>query len=167
MDYIFLGTIVGVKGLDGTLKVAAAEDIIPKPLSIVKIGYSLNFSENFTLLDYKVNTSKYNYLRLKEVDSIEIGKKFIEKGIFVSEKDILNPIDKQDYDEELNFKVIDINSGKIVGIAIAIVPNPGNDLILVETSKGQFYLPFVDAFVKRFDREEKKIQIELIDGLLD
>lgn len=167
MNYIFLGTIVGLKGLDGTLKVASDEDIIPKPFSIVKIGYSLSFSEEFTLVNYKLNTSKYNYLKLKEIDNIETAKKFVEKGVFVSQDDILNDLNTQKYDEELNFKVIDVNSGCVIGNAVAIIPNPGNDLILVETSKGEFYVPFVDAIVKKFDRKQKTIHIELLEGLFE
>ncbi|MFN3270848.1 MAG: hypothetical protein ACK42G_09685, partial [Candidatus Kapaibacteriota bacterium] len=78
MELIFLGTIVGLKGLDGTLKVATDEDILPKQNAKVKVGYSVKYSQEFTILDYKITNSKYNYLKLVEINGIEEAKKLIE-----------------------------------------------------------------------------------------
>lgn len=167
MNYLFLGTIVGLKGLDGTLKLDANCEMLPKPLSNVKVGYSLRFSENFTLLEYKTGPSKYCYLKLKDVSTIEIAKKLIEKGVFVSQNDVARDDEDSLYEQALNYSVIDINTGNIIGEAISIIPNPGNDLILVKTGKGEFYLPYVDEIVKKFDRSENTIYVDLIDGFLE
>ncbi|MCX7908023.1 MAG: hypothetical protein N2560_00685 [Ignavibacteria bacterium] len=167
MSYIFVGTIVGLKGLNGTLKVAAENEVVLSSSLKVKVGYSLQYSEEFTVLEYKFGTSKYSYLRLVEIDNIISAKKLVEKGVFVNVLDVSNNFVTEDYSKDLNFDVYDVRSGKFLGKAISIIPNPGNDLILVVTENGEFFLPFVDAIVKKFDKMEKAIFIELIDGLLE
>lgn len=166
MELIFLGTIVGLKGLDGTLKVATDEDILPKQNAKVKVGYSVKYSQEFTILDYKITNSKYNYLKLVEINGIEEAKKLIEMGVYLSEDDIIVDNTKKDYPNELGYSVIDFKTGEEIGIAVEIVPNPGNDLILVKTESGEFFIPFVDVFVKSFDEKEKKILVELLDGMI-
>jgi ribosomal 30S subunit maturation factor RimM len=164
-DYLFVGTIVGLKGLDGTLKVASDDDFYIKSNAKVRVGYSLNFSEEFTLLSYKITSSKYNYIKLLEIDNIAKAKKLIEKGVFAFEQDTIRTKNEA-IENSIGYQVIDIITEKVIGTALEIVPNPGNDLILVSTEQGEFYLPFVDAFVKKFDNEGKCIYVELIDGMI-
>lgn len=166
MDYIFFGTIIGTKGLDGTLKVDQVEPLSIIPGVKIKIGYSLKFSQEFTVVEYKETSSKYNYLKLFEVNNFEDAKKLIEKGIFVKESDITEVRPKDKFESSMNYKVVDSNSGKVVGEAIDIIPNPGNDLLVISTTNGEFYIPFVKAFVKRIEHSSKIILIEQIDGLL-
>jgi len=44
---------------------------------------------------------------------------------------------------------------------------PANDVWLVETEKGELPLPYIKDVVKRVDIENKRIEINLIDGLTD
>lgn len=167
MGYLFLGTIVGLKGLDGTLKIATDSDISPKANSKVRIGYSLKYSQDFTVAQYRTTSSKYNYLKLKEIEDLEEAKKLIEMGVFVAENDVDVVSQLKEHPEALGFKVIDIKTGEQIGIALEIISNPGNDLILIQTQQGEFYLPFIDVFVKHFDDQNKRIFVELIDGIID
>ncbi|MGB9851511.1 MAG: ribosome maturation factor RimM [Candidatus Kapaibacteriota bacterium] len=167
MEYILLGTIVGLKGLDGTVKVAVEDNIIPKTNTKVKIGYSLKYSEEYTIDNYKITTSKYNYLKLKEVDNIDKAKRLIEKAIFIADNEFEISSNSKDYSLEMGYKVLDCKTGEPIGTAIEIIPNPGNDLILVETPNGEFFLPFIELFVKKIDHEKKTIFVELIDGLIE
>lgn len=166
MDYLYLGTIVGLKGLDGTLKVNSGDSLYINPGAKVKIGYSLKFSQEFTVAEYKETLSKYNYLKLLEANNIEKAKKLIEKGIFARECDVLQDSPEDKFESTINYKVVDIYTGKVIGKAIDIIPNPGNNLLVIASKNGEFFIPFVDVFIKEIEHSSKTIYIEQIDGLI-
>lgn len=167
MEFLFLGTIVGTKGLNGTLKVEPETNVSIKENAIVKIGFSLRYSEEYTIEKYKTTHSGYNYLKLVGINSIDEAKALIEKGVFVHEK-FVEDIEKDDLYQILSgYEVIDASSNSRVGTCIGKVENPGNDLILVKTPKGEFFIPLVEMFVKFIDNKGKKIFVNLISGLLE
>ena len=167
MEFIFLGTIVGTKGLNGTVKVEPETYVTIKENSIVKVGFSIRFSQDFTVEKYKTNQTNYHYLKLAEINSIDEAKGLIERGVFVH-RQFLEDIDKNELYQVLSgYDVVDLSSNSKVGICIGKIENPGNDLILVKTSKGEFFIPFVDIFIRSIDTKGKKIFVNLISGLLE
>lgn len=66
-----------------------------------------------------------------------------------------------------NFKVIDKTIGEI-GMITGFSSNVAQDLLIVTTaSKKQVEIPFVDQFVVEIDRDNKILQMDLPEGLLD
>jgi len=79
----------------------------------------------------------------------------------------------QDEDEGLflteieKFKVVDKMAGEI-GIITGFSSNTAQDLLVVTSPSGNvFEIPFVDAFIIEIDHENKTIQMDLPEGLLD
>ncbi len=79
----------------------------------------------------------------------------------------------QDKDEGLflaeieNFKVIDQTVGEI-GSITGFSSNTAQDILVVTSASGKiFEIPFVDAFILEIDHENKTIQMNLPEGLLD
>lgn len=79
----------------------------------------------------------------------------------------------QDEDEGLflteieKFKVVDKTAGEI-GIITGFSSNTAQDLLVVTSPSGNvFEIPFVDAFIVEIDHENKTIQMDLPEGLLD
>lgn len=79
----------------------------------------------------------------------------------------------QDEDEGMflteieKFKVIDKTAGE-VGIITGFSSNTAQDLLVVTSVSGQiFEIPFVGAFIVEIDHENKTIQMDLPEGLLD
>lgn len=65
------------------------------------------------------------------------------------------------------FKVIDKTAGE-VGIITGFSSNTAQDLLVVTSASGTvFEIPFVEAFIVEIDRENKTIQMDLPEGLLD
>lgn len=65
------------------------------------------------------------------------------------------------------FRVVDNTVGEI-GIITGFSSNTAQDLLVVTSSSGNvFEIPFVDAFVIKIDHENKTIQMDLPEGLLD
>ena len=67
--------------------------------------------------------------------------------------------------EIAGFSVFTADAGEL-GPIVAFSSNGAQDLLVVRTAKGQFQIPFVDAFVKRIDYEAKRIDMEIPAGLL-
>ena len=79
----------------------------------------------------------------------------------------------QDEDEGMflteieKFRVVDKTAGEI-GIITGFSSNTAQDLLVVTSPSGhEFEIPFVDAFIVEIDHENKTIQMDLPEGLLD
>lgn len=66
--------------------------------------------------------------------------------------------------EVLNFTVE--KNGEIVGKIVRFSTNGLQDLVILETEKGSFEIPFVDDFIEEILPEEKKVKMRFPDGLL-
>ena len=58
------------------------------------------------------------------------------------------------------------NNGVDVGRIKKFGSNTVQDLLVVQTPKGEFEIPFVDAFVKKINYVSRTVEVELPVGLL-
>ncbi|MES2769331.1 MAG: ribosome maturation factor RimM [Bdellovibrionota bacterium] len=63
------------------------------------------------------------------------------------------------------FKVYD--KGTLVGIIVGFSSNTIQDLLIVKTQSREVEIPFVKAFVVKMDAANKKIEMDLPEGLLE
>jgi 16S rRNA processing protein RimM len=165
-EWVLVGTIVGTKGLDGSLKVHSSIRIVEPTLCLV--GFSLNFANEYPVEKWEQSKARYSYVKLKGIDNIEEAKKLIEKGIFVKKSSIEAQIPENiTYNELYGFVVIDINNCSQVGTIVGVEENPGNNLLVIEKENDTIYIPFVEQFIHKIDRDKKTVFIKSIEGLLD
>jgi 16S rRNA processing protein RimM len=67
--------------------------------------------------------------------------------------------------EILNFKVFDGKNE--VGEIISFSSNGPQDLLVVKGEKHQSEIPFVEAFIKKIDYENRLIKMDLPEGLIN
>jgi 16S rRNA processing protein RimM len=67
--------------------------------------------------------------------------------------------------EILGFQVSTESQG-LIGPIVKFSSNVAQDLLVVQTAKGEFEIPFVDAFVKKLDHKNKTLHMDLPYGLL-
>ena len=72
------------------------------------------------------------------------------------------------YRDILGCTVIDNETGEVIG-EITDIQSPGaNDVWMVKEKSGQeYWIPYIDDVVKKVDIADKKIYVELIEGLRD
>jgi 16S rRNA processing protein RimM len=63
-------------------------------------------------------------------------------------------------------RVVDEN-GKNFGEVNEVINNPANDLLQVMKNGKEYLVPMVKEIVKKVDVENKRIVIEVLDGLFD
>ncbi len=167
-DWVLVGTIVGTKGLDGSLKVQLQFPTRIVEPTLCLVGFSLNFANEYTVERWKQSKARYSYVKLKDIDNIEEAKKFIEKGIFIKKSLLEAPTPENIPSDELyGFVVIDINNYSQVGIVTGTEENPGNNLLVIEKENDIIYIPYVEQFIYKIDKRKKIVFIKSIEGLLD
>ncbi len=165
----YIGTIVNTKGTAGSIFVgevpAAVEKI--KPGAIIKIGYSENFGQSYTLKHWKKNT-KGAILDIEGITSKEHAMTLKEQGVFCSQDDIIRDDRKPYFDDELlDFIVVNVEDETEIGRVIDYWEMPANDVLLVATAHGELPVPMIEDVIDFIDEESGVIGIIPMDGLFD
>lgn len=167
MEYKYVGTIVATRGYSGEMKVSDLQfgliDI--KDNTKVRIGYSLNFSREFTLKKWR-QTHKSAKVELSGIKSDKDANDLIESGIFVKENEILESKYKSDSAHKLiGYKVINFENDEFFGVIEDVMENPAHEIIIVNTGESLVPIPFVKEFIKMTDLSKKELQVKIIDGI--
>jgi 16S rRNA processing protein RimM len=101
-------------------------------------------------------------LLLESIDTIDKAKVFINQGVLVEEKLIIEA-DEENY----NGYTIEFSGLAINGIIEGIIDMPGNSLFNVTIKGKQVLLPYTDDFIVEVDDKRKLIEYNAPEGLLD
>lgn len=110
-------------------------------------------------------------VKIDRIDSEEQARRFVNKAIFADRqklKEFLAEtgeelIDSSDFE---GYKVYDTEAG-LLGVPERIDDSTANVLLIVRTPEDEeLFLPFADEFISEIDPENKKIVLNLPDGLL-
>ena len=164
----FLGTIIKVKE-DGAIHVIdfpeGLQSILPN--SIVKIGFNLNFSNSFTCVGGKPNRKRFE-IKMKEYIDQTNSNKLIEQGVFIDEAAmVFNEKDGYFVSDLMDSMVFNFDTKEFIGKIIDVYVLPANDVWIIETENGELPIPVIDDVVKKIDIKNKKIDIVIINGLMD
>ena len=165
----YIGTVTGTFGYKGEMIVSEiASDIINiKSGSIIKVGFSHNFTKDYELENLSKRNNSF-IVKLKFIDSKESALNLKENGVYIDENNvIINDGESYFIDDLIGCKVIDKKNKNTVGIIKDVLNLPANDVWLIDTEKGEMPLPYIKDVVKKVDIENKIIVINLIDGLTD
>ena len=169
MEYLLLGYIIDSFSLDGTVKVLSKTDFadLRYQKGNTVFFYNAKTKERLpmTVVSYRSN-GQFDFVKVEEINSSEDAQAY--KGFEVqAEKDYKN-MDKDTYYfvDIVGCEVLDEN-GQVLGIVSQVEEFPAQ-LTLRVKRKGQpdFLVPFVKAFIRSVDIENKKIVINVIGGLL-
>lgn len=169
MSYKLVGTIVKPKGLTGQFSLRGfPEDMADlSPGVKIKIGYSETFSKIYTIRSWE-KKSRVIIVALEEIGNPEDLRQFKEMGVFVSEEDIkYADSDKFFVDELVGCSVFNIQTNEYIGKVSEVLVLEANDVWFVDTERGQLPLPVIDDVIKNVDLLKRKIEVELIPGLMD
>lgn len=166
-DCYELGFISKTKGLDGELfiqlDVDDPEDYQELESVFVEIKQNLvpYFIEYIDFQDKKV------VVRFEDIDSLEDAHTLVGCKLFLP-LDNLPPLEDGQfyYHEVINFQIVDQTLGKL-GIITNIYETGNQDLIAMLYQGREILIPLVDEFVLKINREEKILEVNLPEGLLD
>lgn len=168
-EYEYAGVITKTKGYRGKFFI---DDVSEKIVAIdektiARVGYSLRFSDEYEIEIWR-RSSTGAVAKIKGVDSNIDASKLKEKAVYILKKDIRRSAENIPLPGEIHgCEVFDVKSGEKIGAIVEIWELPGNDVWIIETENGKTPAPVIDDVVKKIDVENKRVEIELIEGLTD
>ena len=90
-------------------------------------------------------------------------------SVFVVDSDDLPPIDESDtyYDHQLEGLHVRTTTGQDVGVVAEVLHTAGGELLAVRRDSGEVLVPFVGAIVVSVSLEDRLVEIDPPEGLLD
>ena len=169
MEYLKLGTINGAFGLDGTLKIFSTTNMGDKRYKKGSIVFIFN-PENNEYEEYKVLSYRHNglfdFVKLENINTPEeaISKKGLEIFVIKNRDDL---DDGEFFYSDLRGCEICDKSMKKLGIVKEIEEFPAQLTLRVSRDNGpDFFVPFIEEFIIEVDIDNKRIIINVIEGLL-
>lgn len=167
-DCFYLGRIVTKYSFKGevVIKLDTDEPELYKNMESVYVEFGTNLVPFFI---EKSSLHKGNQLRVQfeDVYSEEEADAILKCGIYLP-LDLLPKLegDKFYFHEVIGFTVIDANFGE-VGEIVHINDKAAQPLFEIDREGKEIFIPMIDDFIKKVDRENKQIQVETPQGLIE
>ena len=167
---VILGTIVGVFGLNGEVKVKSNTDFAKirykKGNEVILYSPISKTQEKVKILHYKTSVKGLDILSFNNLNDPETAKKYIGYQILIEKPQDDLKGDNYYYADLWNSDVYhnDVKIGKVIDLFDA-----GSHVILRIQREGKKDLlyPFVDKFIKEVNTTQKIIIISPIEGMVD
>ncbi|HHW69645.1 MAG TPA: 16S rRNA processing protein RimM [Tenericutes bacterium] len=162
MEYVYIGDIVNTHGIKGELKIISSfryKDLVFKKGFSFYIGNRL---DKVIVNTYRVHK---NFDMVTFCDVNNINDAIVYKGdkVYVKRCDITEDVI---LDEDL----IDIDvydNDKFIGKVETIMKGIAQDIIVIKKNDTKHLIPYVEEFIKNIDLENNKMDINVIEGLLN
>jgi len=163
-----LGIITGTQGVKGKLFVNTTEaiNLDLKKVKDIYIGFSEKFSSKFVIIEIEKTYNGY-LIVLEGVETKEKAEKLKEYAVFISNDFSNEHISLKDNDDIFGYVVYDDKSLKKIGVVEDVLMMPANDILVVKNKGQEHLIPFIEEFVSSIEKENKKIFIRTVPGLID
>lgn len=166
MEFFDVGQIVATHGLKGEVKVAVITDF---PEERFAPGSKLYLAGDKRQLTVKSGRpfKQFWLVTFAEVSDIDEAKKLRGQKLVVSQAGQQElPAGSYYYHDILGCSIFE--NGQLIGKVTDIEAPGANDIWQVTEKSGQtFWLPYIPSCVKSVDVANKKIDVELMEGLRD
>jgi len=166
-DCFYLGKIVTKYSFKGevVIKLDTDEPELYKEMESVYVEFGPNLVPFFI---EKSSLHKGNQLRVQfeDVYSDEAADSILKCGIYLP-MELLPKLEgnKFYFHEVIGFTVVDVNFGK-VGTIVHINDKAAQPLFEIDSDGTEIFIPMIDDFIKKVDKENNTIQVETPEGLI-
>ena len=166
-DCFYLGRIVTKYSFKGevVIKLDTDEPELYKEMESVYVEFGTNLVPFFI---EKSSLHKGNQLRVQfeDVYSEEEADSILKCDVYLPTTMLPKLTgDKFYFHEVIGFTVVDANFGE-VGTIVRINDKAAQPLFEIDRNGTEIFIPMVDDFIKKVDRENNKIQVETPEGLI-
>ncbi|HLQ84229.1 MAG TPA: ribosome maturation factor RimM [Pseudogracilibacillus sp.] len=164
-----IGKIINTHGINGELKIIEQTDF-PERFTKGNIIYFINANNepiSIEIEDYRT-MNKYGLLKIKGYNHIKDAETL--KGLELKIKK--SEAGKLDEGEYYYFEIIGCEvyttNNELIGVIDSIMSPGANDVWVVKSKENkEFLIPFIPSVVKHVDISNKRVEIEVMEGLLD
>lgn len=175
MEYIEIGKIHKAHGLKGELKIRVDDVFIEGLLRLDVLFVGKAKGEKIPYFVESIRGKQDLILKLEEIDQREDANLLMHKFIFVrrsdielSDEEIEDGLSDLEYGYLLAYSMEDAVLGKI-GEIVGVEEFPQQEMAIVQLQDKdqEVFIPLTEQWIKEVDRKNKKIMMELPEGLLD
>ena len=160
MNKIYIGKIVSTHGIKGELKIKSD---FPYKDKIFVVGNKLNIDDqDYIIKSYRVHKN-FDMVTLDDYKDINEVLFLLKKDVYFY-KDKLNLNDDEILDEDLMEYAVLTKDGKKGIIKEIFMASDDNKILRVEFDH-EVLIPFNSPMIVKIDKNNKEIQVELIEGM--
>lgn len=164
-----VGKIINTHGIRGEVRVKRLTDSEDR-FNVGNILYLVQDNKQpikLIIAAHRIH-KQHDLLRFEGYDNINDVEIFKNAYLKITEDQLTDLSEGEYYVHEIIGCEVHTNDGEHLGIVKDIFPTGANDVWVIQQENGkEFLIPFIKDIVKEIDLEEKKINIELMEGLLD
>ena len=166
-DCIYLGKILKPFSYKGELKIYIEDFYIDQIKELDSFLLKIQGSYiPFTIKAITKNKSNIFRISLDGINSEDLAKKLAGVEIY-TENNLIKSEVLEKNDNYIFIGHVIYNNNSIIGKIIDIIENKNQDLFEVVVNEKRILIPIVDEFVVNIDNDNKKIIMNLPDGLTD
>ena len=165
MDYIKVGKIVNTHGIKGYVKCIPMTDDLER-FRDLKYVYTEKDDTKRTIDDVWDQKGMV-YLKLKGIDDMGTAEKFKDTYISILKNQLRQLPEDSYYLFDLEGMDVYSSEGDHMGKISQIYQTAANDVYEVKDKKRTFLIPAIKDVVKSVNIQEKKMVIDVIEGLLE
>ena len=162
MDYIYIGDIVNTHGIKGEVRIISdfkfKKDIFKKG-NVIYIGKDKTKEEINSYRYHKI----FDMITLTGINDINDVLKYKGKKVFINRSDYC--FDGILDEDLINMEVFANN--KNIGKVKEIMKSPAHPILVVVNLEKRILIPYVDEFILNINLNDKKIEVNAIEGLID
>ncbi len=166
-DYVEVAYITKTHGLKGEVQVAFSYDE-PENLQIKSVFIDFNGKMvPYFVSKYKISQKQLAYFLFEDINHIDKAQDLVKKKIFLFKK--LMPKKKKEeftYNDLEGFMATDVSAGEL-GEIIEVRAYPQQFLATVNFKEKEVLFPLSEDLIEEIDIENKRIKINLPEGLLE
>ncbi|QSX06574.1 ribosome maturation factor RimM [Sedimentibacter sp. zth1] len=164
-DYIKVGKIVNTHGVKGCVKVIALTDDVDR---FDELDYVYTEIDN---RKRKIENVFYRkgmaFIEFEGITNMVDAEKFKETYVSIEESQLKDLPKDTYYVFELEGLDVYSTEGELIGKVKEVFQTGANDVYEVISKAKTYYIPAIKDVVKEINIEEKKIVINIIEGLLE
>ena len=167
MESILIGKIANIHGIKGEVKIYPYTDDIDHLSNIKKIYMDEDLTKEYKVERCRVHKEML-VTKLSGIDDANTAELFKTKYVYIKSSD-LQKLDEDTYyvKDLLGISVIDNLNDTVLGKIIYVFNSGANDVYEIEREdKTKIYLPAIHQVIKKVDIQNKKMYVEVMDGLI-
>ncbi|GAB3414511.1 ribosome maturation factor RimM [Niabella aquatica] len=166
-EYISIGKIAGTHGLKGevVLKHALGKKTAFKGLKAIFLKDKSGSFLPWFPEESKIKSDTETYLKLESIDTVEQAKTLHQKEVWLAQADFKKYASGSAPISLLGYTIIE--GDKELGTIEEIIEQPHQVLCRLHIEQKEVFIPLHEETLKKADAKNKKLFVELPDGLLD
>jgi 16S rRNA processing protein RimM len=166
-DYINIGKIVAVHGLNGeiVIKHALGKKTSFKQGDVIFVEQIKGSYLPHFVATAKAKTTEETILQFDDIDSREKALKFVKKQVWLTEEDFSKYAANSSPIALLGFTLF--NEGEKLGVIEEVIEQPHQVLLTIKINGKEALIPLHEETLDNIDRKKKEVHVTLPDGLLE